>query len=221
MAYQENDEKQEFPDFDKVYKRFKDKGIVKAPQQRRMYEAIAKNWCIGKAVIDCGCGMGIGTNILGREALGAWGVDINEESVKSAKEMFENMKIKFEVVDLLSAPERPFATFDVVVCIEVIEHLKDFETLLTTLKRFGDERRKTVFFISSPNRNSEDLGQDRPNNEFHVREWTAGEFYEVLTKHFGAVVMYSGLKVDTFSQEETVDGNTKETPLLAKCEFPL
>ncbi len=220
-SYTENEEKLDFPDFEKVFQRYQNKGILKDPIQIRMYEAISKGWCIGKAVIDAGCGMGIGTNILGREAIGAWGVDVNPKNIDVAKQMFENMKIKFETVDLLKDHERPFGTFDIVVCIEVIEHVKDFDLLLNNLKKFYDPKRRTIFFISSPNRNSEKLGKEKPNNEFHVREWTAGEFYEVLTKHFKSVVMYSGEKLDTFSQEETIDGDSNETPILAKCELPI
>lgn len=221
LAYQENEEKDNFPDFDKVYKRFKDKGILKDPIQMRMYAAISRNWCLGKTVVDAGCGMGIGTNILGREALGAWGVDNNPENIEVAKQLFQNMKIKFEAVDLLKEHERPYGTFDVVVCIEVIEHVKDFDLLLNNLKKFYNPKRRTIFFISSPNRNSEKLGHDHPNNEYHVREWTAGEAYEVMTKHFKSVTMYSAEKLDTFAMNETVDGDSKDTPVLLKCEDPI
>jgi len=218
VSYQENEEKADFNDFEKVFNRYKNKGYLKDAKQIRMYEIIANNWCIGKAVLDAGCGMGIGTNILGREALGAWGIDVNSKNIDVAKQMFENMRIKFETVDLLKDAERPFATFDVVVCVEVIEHVKDFDLLLNNLKKFGDAKRRTVFFISSPNRNNEALGKDKPNNEYHVREWTAGEAYEVMTKHFKSVVMYSSDKLSSFTQEETVDGNTKDSPILFKCE---
>ena len=124
-------------------------------------------------------------------------------------------------MDLLKEPERPIATADIVCCIEVIEHVKDFSLLLNNLKRFYDPKRRTVFFISSPNRNSEKLGKDKPNNPYHVREWQAGEFYEVMIKNFQNVILYSVDKLDTFGQEETVDGNTTDTPLLAKCENPI
>ena len=221
MDYHENEEKTDFPEFDKIYKRFKEKGILKDPTQIRMYTAISNVWCTGKAVLDAGCGLGIGTHIMAREALGVWGVDINAETIKVAQLLYEGPRLKFETLDLLAEPPRPVATFDVVACIEVIEHLKDYEKLLINLKRFHDPKRRTVFFIATPNRNSEKLGQDKPNNEYHVKEWTAGEFYEILIKHFGAVVLYSGEKVDTFSQGETVDGNTTDTPILAKAEDPI
>lgn len=218
--YKENPEIRPFPDLDKVVARFKEKGIVKVPEQIQMYTAIANHWCIGKAVIDVGCGIGIGTNILGREAIGTYGIDINEQSARFAEQVFGNQKIKFDTADVTKMP-RPTATFDVVVAIEIIEHVEDYEAILKGMKRLYDPRRETVFFISSPNRNSPKIKDDGPRNEYHVREWPAGEFYSVLTKHFRAVVMYDGGKVSDFNSDETVDGDTTETPILAKCELPI
>jgi 2-polyprenyl-3-methyl-5-hydroxy-6-metoxy-1,4-benzoquinol methylase len=218
--YNENPEKQDFPDLDKVITRFKTKGIVKAPEQQWVYDSIA-NWCVGKAVVDAGCGIGIGTYRLSQEALGTLGIDINPESISFAKQMYESPTLKFEVVDLLKETPRPLATADVVCCIEVIEHLKDYDQLLKGLKQFQDDKRRTVYFISSPNRNSEKIGKDHPNNEYHVREWTAGEFYAVLTKHFKNVVLYASDKPNVFDGSNLVDGNTDRTPLLAKCEWPI
>lgn len=219
--YHENEERDDFPDFELVYRRWKLRETIKAESQLKMYQRIANTWGVGKAVLDAGCGMGIGTNILGHSALGVWGIDNNPANIKIAKQFFESPTIKFEEIDLLKPLPRPVASFDVVACIEVIEHVKDYDTLLNTLKQFYDPKRRTVFFISSPNRNSHRLGHERPNNEFHVREWTAGEFYEVMTKHFKSVVIYSVHLLDTFDQSETVDGTSLHTPLLAKCEDPI
>lgn len=211
----------EYDELVRVMSRFRDTTKLKPDVQIKIYEAISRNWCIGKAVLDAGCGIGIGTNILGREAVGAWGIDKFERNVSVAKQLYENMKIKFDQVDLVNPPSRPFATFDVICCIEVIEHIEDYEKALQTLKSFFDPKRKTILFISSPNRNNDNLSKEQPKNLQHVREWQAGEFYEILTKHFGSVVMYSGEKVSEFSQEETVDGSTKDTPILAKVELPI
>lgn len=219
--YHENEEQADFPDFMHVLSRWQKRKEVKAYPQVKMYKRISNVWCVGKTVLDAGCGMGIGSNWLGQNALGVLGVDNNKENIDIAEEIFESPTIKFEEMDLMKGPIRPTAGFDVVTCIEVIEHVKDYETVLSVLKKFNDPKRRTVFFISSPNRNSEKLGQEKPNNPYHVREWTAGEFYEVMTKHFKNVVLYSALKLDTFAMEETVDGNTVETPLLAKCEDPI
>ena len=221
LEYKENSEITVFPEFDQVHDRYKRAKILKPKDQMQMYTAISNCWCNGKTVLDAGCGIGIGTNILAREALGTFGIDNNPDNIDVAKQLYEGPRVKFETVDLVNPPSRPLATFDVVCCIEVIEHIADYQKALNTLKSFYDAKRRTIFFISSPNRNHPRLNKEHPNNKFHVREWTAGEFYDVLTKNFGSVVMYAGKLVDTFSQLETVDGNTEQSPILAKCEFPL
>lgn len=219
--YQENPQLQDFPDFDHVFDRFKNTGNLKSENQIRAYKAISKHWSVGKAVLDAGCGIGIGSNILSWDAIGVWGVDNNAQNISVARQLFERPTVKFEVVDLVQGPERPVATFDVVVAIEIIEHIKEYDNFLQQLKRFYEPKRRTVFFISSPNRNNPELSKDKPKNEHHVREWTAGEFYDVLTKRFGAVVLYDMNKVDNFTKDETVDGDTEVTPILAKVENPL
>lgn len=219
-TYIENPQMDVFPEFDQVYNRFKQHGILKPKDQMRMYRTIANYWCTGKSVLDVGCGIGIGTNILGQDALGAWGVDNAEESIRVAKQLYEGPRTKFDVYNIVNPPDRPVATFDVVTMIEVIEHIKDYDVAFENLKRFYEDKRRTVFFISSPNRNHPRLSDLQPKNAYHVREWTAGEFYEVLVKHFGSVVLFAGGAINSFSQEETVDGNTEQSPILAKCEFP-
>ena len=218
--YETNPEMHDFPDFFLVYRRWAKKKQVKDPAQINVYKDIA-NWSVGKSVIDAGCGIGVGTNIINHHALGVLGVDLNPENVAVANALYEGPKIKFMEMDLLKPPERPVGTFDVVACIEVIEHVEDYDLLLENLKRLGEEKRKTVYFISSPNRNNIKLKKDKPRNQYHVREWTAGEFYEVMTKHFQFVTLYATDKPNIFDESNLVDGDTPRTPLLAKCEGPI
>lgn len=220
--YTENQEQTNFPELDRVVKRFKDTGRLKPELQVRIYEAVSRCWGIGKAIVDVGCGIGIGTNILARDAVGALGIDREKESIEVAQQLYGSPRISFAQMDATADDfPRPMATADVVVCLEVIEHIEDYEALLRFLKKFYHPKRRTVFFISSPNRNNPELLGDHPKNPYHVREWTAGEFYAVLTKHFEHVTLYSAEKLDTFDGSETVDGDTTDTPILAKCEVPI
>lgn len=218
--YKENPEVKDFPDLDIVYKRFKGFGRVKAKEQLHIYNTISKNWCIGKSVVDVGCGIGIGSNILVREALGVYGIDKSEESIKFAKQMYEGPRLKFGAMDITKPAPRPIGTFDVICAIELIEHVKDFDAVLNGLKQFWDAKRNSVFFISSPNRNNKKIRNESPRNVNHVREWQVGEAYSIMIKHFKAVVMYKW-DVEHFNPDETLDGNSDVTPVLFKCEVPI
>lgn len=233
-------EREEVPDLDMVSRshgRFKDTGLVMPQGQRVMYEAIRDwfrdhitmkdinfpkyNW--KPKVCDVGCGLGIGANIMSQEATYVLGVDKLEENVNWATQMFTRQKnsiywspqVDFMVVDVQSEV-REFMKFDVVTCIEIIEHLKNPQDLINFVK--GLMHNNSVAFFSTPNRDSEHINNNTPNNEHHVREWTAKEFKDYLGKHFRSVTLYDA-KLNPIEHEE---GDTttisKVTPIIALCK---
>lgn len=184
-------------------------------------------------IVDVGCGGGIGTNILSQEADFAWGIDIAEPSVKFAQVMFTrhknnvyyNPQLTFDVVDIRN-DTREMMKFDIVVCIEVIEHIEDYNHTLEFLKRFFKKDKAgnyleppngTIAYISSPNRNqlaAQGKSKLKPYNRRHVREWTPDEMYAILTKHF----KYVTLRDPDGNVQEL---NTMSPHLLFQCEYPL
>lgn len=232
-SYIERPEAEELDLVTRIHGRFKGTGLVMPERQRKMYEAITlrlahdiganphyPKFAYKKTAVDVGCGAGIGTNLLGRESKFAWGIDLNTESINYAKQMFERMpsnlytspQISFDVVDIKNFP-REVMKFDYVVCLEVIEHLDDWKKVLTFLDRLTGPA--TTVLISSPNRNAPELGHTTPTNEHHVREWTAGEFYDVLTAHYKTVTLWK------HDLSERVDLDTTTSPILAECKEPL
>lgn len=198
--------------------RWKNKGIIIPDEQRKIYQAIARV-SNGKSIVDIGCSFGVGSSILAHRAMGVWGIDLEEGLVSLAKALYASPRLSFDKVDLLALPTtRPFATFDVVCLLEVIEHLPrdKWDAAITNLKRFFKET--TVGYISTPNRNAPSIGNDHPNNPAHTYEATAGELYEIFIKHFKSVTLFSVEKLDRFDMSETVDGNSQETPILIKVE---
>ena len=181
-------------------------------------------------ICDVGCGGGFGSNILSQEADFVWGIDKDEASIKWAKIVFERQKnniyyssqLSFEVIDILNEP-REIMAFDIIACVEVIEHLQDYEKLLAFLKRlckkdkegrFVEPPNASMVFISSPNRNNPKIQKDKPKNPLHVREWTAEELYILLSKHFKYVVLMDW-------QGTPCDLNTTSEVILFKCETPV
>jgi SAM-dependent methyltransferase len=215
-GYKENPVKI-YPGIEWAISRWTKHKFVIPPDQRKIYEVIADIYQ-GKSFVDVGSSFGVGANILSHRAMGVWAVDKEEELVEFGKALFGSPRLKFDVYDILTPPNRPTSTFDVVLMLEVIEHLPrdQWDNALINLKRFF--REGTVGFISTPNRNSPNIGQEHPNNEFHTYEAIAGEFYGLMISHFNSVTMYSVPKLNILAQEETVDGLTTDTPLLVKVE---
>lgn len=193
----------------RLFDRFKNTKLIMPESQRVFYQELAP-YCLGKIVFDVGCGAGIGTNILAHKARFVWGLDLEENHIEFARAMFGCENIRFDQYDLLNATPRELATAHIVVLSEVIEHVQDYQALLSGLKKFMSE--KTVGFITTPNRNSDDIQNDTPRNPHHVREWSAGEFYDVMIKNFKIVTLYK------HDLSETIDLDSKHTPIVAKVE---
>jgi len=171
-------------------------------------------------VVDVGCGIGAGANYISQEASFVWGIDKNEKSVKFAKEAFERVKngiyysaqVTFDHIDIME-DTRDFQKFDVIVAVEVVEHLKDHNKFL---RRIIDKLAKpeAVFFISTPNRNNKSIRKDRPYNQYHVKEFTSGEFVTVLRRYFTNVELMSAAGIPIPIEEYET---TTHTPLLSMC----
>jgi len=199
--------------------RFKNKGTLIPKGQVEFYRKIGEHWASGRTVIDLGCSIGYGANLLSHEARHVWGVDFNQEAINFAKHVFERPNLTFEVLDLEKPPERPLSPFEVVVMVEVIEHLTNYEAGLASFKRFFSDKLNTIGFITVPN-----LGNSRVNkadkiNKLHVNHWTPGEFYELLIKHFKYVTLFSSSKLENWTQAETIDdGDSRSLVIIAKVE---
>lgn len=203
---------------DRVNKRFHDIGQVIPTKQRKLYEKIRDHWTSGRTVIDIGCSLGVGSNILSHTARHVWGIDINEESINWAKQVYDRPNLSFELLDIEHPPSREVSKFGVVVAIEIIEHLADLDTGLQTIKKFFSDKHQTVGFITIPNINNDDVKERDQNNHLHNYHWTAGDFYGLMIQHFKSVTLYSVDKLETWSHEETVDGNTKDPLVVAVVE---
>lgn len=229
----------------RMHGRFKGTGWVMPESQMNIYKNITKFFVEDikgyrgfpkvihrPTVVDVGCGVGIGTNILSQEAEFAWGIDTNAESIKFATQAFERLKnniyytpqVTFDVVDATNE-SRELREFDYIVCVEVIEHIPrdQSESLLKFLNRMVkkdknglpiEDNSRTKIFLTTPNRNSPKIQKDTPRNEHHCFEPNAGEMYEFLTKHY---------KYVTILDEHLVpqDLDTQATPLTYKLEIPM
>jgi len=204
---------------DKDVQRFKDTGYLIPKEQVRIYSRIRDHFVTGRTVIDVGCSVGVGTNILSHMARHVWGIDMNEEAIRFATNMYARPNLSFDLLDIENMNTRPLAQFEIVVMSEVIEHLTDVELGLNNVKKFFSDKMQTIGFITAPNINHERVKNADANNPLHVNHWTPGEFYSLLTRHFRHVVLYSNSKLDQWTQEETTDGNdTTSRIIVAKVE---
>jgi cyclopropane fatty-acyl-phospholipid synthase-like methyltransferase len=102
--------------------------------------------------------------------------------------------------------------FDVVVAIEVIEHIHDYGAVLRECVRVADE-----LIISTPNRQRSAFSSvDRtPAYSEHVREWNAGELLWVLRAFYRDVQLFT--IPDQARQAQRFPDDQMWQPALASC----
>ena len=87
-------------------------------------------------VVDVGCGGGILTEALARQAGTVAGVDASAEviGVARAHAAESALSIRYEVLTAEALAAQEPASFDCVVCMELLEHVPDVPSLLRALK---------------------------------------------------------------------------------------
>jgi 2-polyprenyl-3-methyl-5-hydroxy-6-metoxy-1,4-benzoquinol methylase len=150
-------------------------------------EHLARYWWArglveGKVVLDAGCGVGYGSNILVRSgASEVIAVDVAPAALEAAQRHVLS-GVRFLEGDVRRLPLGDDSC-DVVICFEVLEHLDDAEAALDEFARvlpsYG------VLAVSSPNRNVY-----VPGNPHHRHEFVPEELAAALAARFGNVVLY-------------------------------
>ena len=128
------------------------------------------------SVLDAACGSGFGSEILALPGRNVTGIDVSREAVAYARKRHGRDCIRFQRMNAerIKFPEN---SFDAVVGIETLEHLRHAERYLTSLHRVARPSAKIV--ISSPRKVSE-----KPLTPFHVKEYEYQELKELLMKYF-------------------------------------
>jgi 2-polyprenyl-3-methyl-5-hydroxy-6-metoxy-1,4-benzoquinol methylase len=156
---------------------------MEVPCQKEAY-FLALNGYVkeGDRVLDVGCGIGYGLNLLSIKAGTVEGVDVDAKAVAYVRDQYmgKNPKLKeLKVYDGYHL-DYPDNYFDVVTSIDVIEHVERYDDFIKELMRVA--KRAVVF--DTPNRRPEYTNPDgTPKNYWHLREWSYEELDAILRKH--------------------------------------
>ena len=136
----------------------------------------------GTAVLDVGFGLGYGLNILAIKAREVSGTEVDERAYDYCQSTLVGRNPRLRDLELYDGYTIAFSSgkFDVVTCVDVLEHVEDYDRLIDEMLRVS---RKGVFF-STPSRRAEYTNPDgTPKNYWHLREWSFGELEEILSHH--------------------------------------
>lgn len=143
----------------------------------------------GRRVLDAGSGEGYGTAMLGRTAASATGVELEGYVVDHARATYPT--VDFLQADICDT-RLPAGSADVVVNLQVIEHLPDIGRFLAEQRRLLGPAGELV--VATPNRLTFTPHSHEPTNIFHVEEFTAAELTDRLAASGFTVQRMLGLR---------------------------
>jgi ubiquinone/menaquinone biosynthesis C-methylase UbiE len=134
----------------------------------------------GKIVLNVACGSGYGSNyLLDKGARMVVSGDISAETVRYGRRFYQREAIQFAILD---ASRLPFAdnSFDTIVSLETIEHVKQYEQFLNEFRRVLKDGGE--FICSTPNKGF-GIPYVKPT-KYHTQEFTVEEFRSLLSRFF-------------------------------------
>lgn len=164
-----------------LYMTFQRYGYAMFPQQRAIYRQLCDR-VIGRTVLEAGCGAGLGAGMLARPASFFTATDKEPGNVALAKELYP--WVPCEVWDAERHGWRGFQP-QVVVCVEVLEHVADPARLLRHLLAAATQE----VWLSTPNGAAPTAAGGPkpvpPDNPHHVREYTPAEVLALVLEATG------------------------------------
>lgn len=130
-----------------------------------------------ETVLDVGCGEGFTLKKLEEKGIGKklLGIDSSKEAIDLGKKQYPSLDLNLGDIFNIKAKDK---SFDLVICTEVLEHLKEPDKAIRELKRVS----KKFIILSVPHEpffklfNFTQWGKDIG----HINNWSLGSFKKLL-----------------------------------------
>lgn len=143
------------------------------------------------SILDLGCGTGAMAFYLANNGHKVVGIDISKKAISIAKESTKHLQLKGEAC-FFCKDIKNFKTkqkFDLVICSEVLEHIKNDANVLKKIFRFL--KKNSVLVISVPSKNAP-LHKWGLTKEFDRR---VGHFRRYSTEEFKRKIENAGFRI--------------------------
>lgn len=156
-----------------------------SPQYGRTWELVdhlsryqfASSFADGRRVLDDGCGYGYGSYLLAGTGSSVVGIDAAPMPVQYARRVYRAQNLAFSIANGAALPFRS-GSFDLVVSLEVIEHLTNASIYLSEARRVLTPGGMLV--LSTPNREVTSPTSRNSALPFHEHEFEIDELREEI-----------------------------------------
>lgn len=149
----------------------------------------ATSYAAGKTVLDAGCGVGCGANVLSKHAKLVIGIDYSATALEYGQTHYCESNIYFTVMDCryLGFGDQ---TFDAVVSSEVFEHIAEYNLFLAEIYRIL--KPDGIFILSTPNKFFDMLDNIglKLQTPYHVNVMYLNRLCTILRRRFHLVHIY-------------------------------
>ena len=138
----------------------------------------------GARVLDIACGQGLGAFLMKRHwgAAEVVGVDLSPDAIRLARRSFAEPGLQFHEADAEAFLKSRRGRFDVVTCVETIEHLPNPSAVLPLLRRAVGKG--GLIYMTCPN-DEWYFGAGESLNPHHRSTWSAETFFEQCEPDLG------------------------------------
>jgi 2-polyprenyl-3-methyl-5-hydroxy-6-metoxy-1,4-benzoquinol methylase len=134
-----------------------------------------------KSVLDYGCGSGYGSHILASNACKVTAVDVSDEAIEYARNLYFANNLTYKTVSELTDEK-----FDIITSFQVIEHVPDAKDFIQKIKKLL--KQDGYLLISTPDKTNRLFKFiQQPWNVFHVKEYSSTSLKNLLNKYFTRV----------------------------------
>lgn len=149
-------------------------------------------------ILDAGSGIGSHTLLLGKMFTKAKviGGDIDKYKLQSCRVIANQLNVKnveFEYLDITKASNN--ATYDLTVCIDVLEHIHNYESALKNLSKLLKSGGYLYIHVPQPNQKRIFNSFKKWHHGYHIHEGIARKHLENLLEKLGFKIIVSK---DTF-----------------------
>lgn len=167
-------------------------------QIRSLYfEKILNSFCLKKnpkRILDAGCGIGMYSLLLGKMFAKAKviGGDIDKYKLQSCKTIAKELNmenVEFEYLNITKTSNK--ATYDLAVCIDVLEHIHDYELVLRNFSKLLKSGGYLYIHVPQPNQQRIFNSLKNWHHEDHAREGITKSELENKLKKLGFKIIIS------------------------------